>query len=139
MLAAVLQVIAERTGYPVDMIEPGLDLEADLSVDSIKRAEIEGELATRLNLPPTSDIDTLSQARTAAAITELVVRTSSTHQESPPDASPAQPTAPAAQNPGLVSDPGPAPEVVAPKRLVLAQVELAEAVAADLDGESSCS
>lgn len=134
VLAAVLQVIAERTGYPVDMIEPGLDLEADLSVDSIKRAEIAGELATRLNLPPTSDIDTLSQARTAAAISELVVRTSSTHQVSPPDASPAQPTAPAVQNPGLVSDPGPAPEVVAPKRLVLAQVELAEAVAADLDG-----
>ncbi|WP_327633229.1 SDR family oxidoreductase [Kribbella sp. NBC_00482] len=136
VLAAVLQVIAERTGYPVDMIEPGLDLEADLSVDSIKRAEIAGELATRLNLPPTSDIDTLSQARTAGAITDLVVRTSSTHQVNPPDASPAQPTAPTVQNPGLVSAPGPAPEVVAPKRLVLAEVELAEAGATDLSGRT---
>ena len=30
------------------MIEPDLDLEADLSIDSIKRAEIAGELARRL-------------------------------------------------------------------------------------------
>ena len=43
-----LEIISERTGYPVDMIEPDLDLEADLSIDSIKRAEIAGELASRL-------------------------------------------------------------------------------------------
>ncbi|MFD5625311.1 beta-ketoacyl synthase N-terminal-like domain-containing protein, partial [Streptomyces sp. NPDC127072] len=35
VLSLVLEVIGERTGYPVDMIEPDLDLEADLSVDSI--------------------------------------------------------------------------------------------------------
>lgn len=40
MLRVVLEIISERTGYPVDMIEPDLDLEADLSIDSIKRAEI---------------------------------------------------------------------------------------------------
>ncbi|MCK1798440.1 acyltransferase domain-containing protein, partial [Streptomyces sp. XM4193] len=51
VLAAVLEVVADRTGYPAEMIEPDLDLEADLSVDSIKRAEIAGELATRLGLP----------------------------------------------------------------------------------------
>ncbi len=34
--------------YPVEMIEPDLDLEADLSVDSIKRTEIAGELGRRL-------------------------------------------------------------------------------------------
>jgi acyl transferase domain-containing protein/acyl carrier protein len=73
ILAAVLDVIGERTGYPVDMIEPDLDLEADLSVDSIKRAEIAGELATRLNLPAGGDVEELSQARTAAGITALVV------------------------------------------------------------------
>ncbi|MFE0175808.1 beta-ketoacyl synthase N-terminal-like domain-containing protein, partial [Streptomyces sp. NPDC059002] len=34
VLGTVLAVIAERTGYPVEMIEADLDLEADLSVDS---------------------------------------------------------------------------------------------------------
>ncbi|MBE7324084.1 acyltransferase domain-containing protein, partial [Nocardioides sp. Y6] len=50
LMAAVQEVVSERTGYPVDMLEPDLDLEADLSIDSIKRIEIVGELATRVGL-----------------------------------------------------------------------------------------
>ncbi|MFE1961638.1 beta-ketoacyl synthase N-terminal-like domain-containing protein, partial [Streptomyces sp. NPDC059479] len=75
VLGSVLAVVAERTGYPVEMIEPELDLEADLSVDSIKRAEIAGELAVRLGLPAGSgtDLDGLSAARTAAGIAALLV------------------------------------------------------------------
>ncbi|EST20947.1 hypothetical protein M878_38340, partial [Streptomyces roseochromogenus subsp. oscitans DS 12.976] len=71
----VLQIISERTGYPVDMIEPGLDLEADLSIDSIKRAEIAGELAKRLGIADgahvlaDTELEELAKARTAAAVT----------------------------------------------------------------------
>ncbi|WP_410642493.1 beta-ketoacyl synthase N-terminal-like domain-containing protein, partial [Amycolatopsis sp. lyj-346] len=72
VLETVVAVIGERTGYPVEMIEPDLDLEADLSVDSIKRAEIAGELATRLNLDTGGDVEELAKARTAAAIAELI-------------------------------------------------------------------
>ncbi|MFI7340472.1 SDR family NAD(P)-dependent oxidoreductase [Streptomyces sp. NPDC050085] len=76
VLATVLGVIAERTGYPVEMIEPDLDLEADLSVDSIKRTEIAGELGKRLlgsgvdlRSLPDAELEELTRARTAAAIT----------------------------------------------------------------------
>ncbi len=48
LLAVVLDLVADRTGYPTDMLDPDLDLEADLSIDSIKRIEIIGELAERL-------------------------------------------------------------------------------------------
>ncbi|GAA4535736.1 SDR family NAD(P)-dependent oxidoreductase [Amycolatopsis samaneae] len=73
VLSVVVEVIGERTGYPVEMIEPGLDLEADLSVDSIKRAEIAGELAGRLGLSTTDfDVEEVAKARTAAAIAELI-------------------------------------------------------------------
>ncbi|MEU2421552.1 SDR family NAD(P)-dependent oxidoreductase [Streptomyces sp. NPDC007851] len=71
----VLEIISERTGYPVDMIEPDLDLEADLSIDSIKRAEIAGELAKRLGIAGAaralddSELEELAKARTAAAVT----------------------------------------------------------------------
>ncbi|OLZ72201.1 polyketide synthase [Streptomyces sp. IMTB 2501] len=71
----VLQIISERTGYPVDMIEPDLDLEADLSIDSIKRAEIAGELAKRLGIADgarvlaDAELEELAKARTAAAVT----------------------------------------------------------------------
>ncbi|MFI6034724.1 SDR family oxidoreductase [Streptomyces sp. NPDC051315] len=74
----VLDIISERTGYPVDMIEPDLDLEADLSIDSIKRAEIAGELARRLGAGEGTDLaamddaelEDLAKARTAAAVTD---------------------------------------------------------------------
>lgn len=48
--ALLLQIIGERTGYPADKLDADLDLEADLSIDSIKRLEIIGDLAERLNL-----------------------------------------------------------------------------------------
>ncbi|MFB4318043.1 SDR family NAD(P)-dependent oxidoreductase [Actinomadura sp. 21ATH] len=50
--ATVLGVISARTGYPRDMLAPELDLEADLSIDSIKRTEIIGELADRFAPAP---------------------------------------------------------------------------------------
>jgi hypothetical protein len=40
LINSLLEIVAERTGYPVDMIDPTLDLEADLGIDSIKRVEI---------------------------------------------------------------------------------------------------
>jgi acyl transferase domain-containing protein/NAD(P)H-dependent flavin oxidoreductase YrpB (nitropropane dioxygenase family) len=46
----VLSIVSERTGYPTETLGLDLDLEADLSIDSIKRIEIIGELAMRLGL-----------------------------------------------------------------------------------------
>ena len=48
--ALLLHIVSERTGYPQDVLELDLDLEADLSIDSIKRLEIVGELAEKLGL-----------------------------------------------------------------------------------------
>ena len=69
VLSTVLSVIGARTGYPVDMIEPELDLEADLSVDSIKRTEIAGELLTRFPVAG-ADVDQLAKLRTTGAIVD---------------------------------------------------------------------
>ncbi|MEU4041262.1 SDR family oxidoreductase [Streptomyces antibioticus] len=91
----VLEIISERTGYPVDMIEPDLDLEADLSIDSIKRAEIAGELARRLGAGTGADLasmddaelEELAKARTAAAVTDwLRVRLNGNGDDSAPRA-----------------------------------------------------
>jgi acyl transferase domain-containing protein/NAD(P)H-dependent flavin oxidoreductase YrpB (nitropropane dioxygenase family)/acyl carrier protein len=48
--AVLLDIVGARTGYPAEMLDPDLDLEADLSIDSIKRLEIVGALAERLGL-----------------------------------------------------------------------------------------
>lgn len=47
---ALLTIVSERTGYPAEMLDPELDLEGDLSIDSIKRIEIMGELSERMGL-----------------------------------------------------------------------------------------
>ncbi|WP_314176655.1 SDR family NAD(P)-dependent oxidoreductase [Streptomyces winkii] len=128
VLESVLSVVAERTGYPVDMIEPGLDLEADLSVDSIKRAEIAGELAVRLGLPAgqDADVEELTSARTASGIAELLVARlgGGTPTSAAPEAAAAQPPA-AEREPekpeGSFAD---APVVVAPQRLEFTEAEL---------------
>ncbi|KOV85601.1 hypothetical protein ADL03_14730 [Nocardia sp. NRRL S-836] len=62
----VVRTISTRTGYPVEMLQPGLDLEADLSIDSIKRAEIVGELVGELGA--SGSVDELAQLKTIDGI-----------------------------------------------------------------------
>ncbi len=69
VLGTVIVVISERTGYPAEMIAGDLDLEADLSIDSIKRTEIAGTLLARLGLPADDRTDQLSRDRTANSLT----------------------------------------------------------------------
>ncbi|RDI34995.1 acyl transferase domain-containing protein [Lentzea flaviverrucosa] len=64
--AVVLRTISNRTGYPVEMLQPGLDLEADLSIDSIKRTEIVGELVAELGAA--GSVDELAQLKTIEGI-----------------------------------------------------------------------
>ncbi len=40
VLARVLDLVAEQTGYPSDLLDPELDLEADLGIDTVKQAEM---------------------------------------------------------------------------------------------------
>ena len=65
----LLNIVAEKTGYPKDMLELNMDLEADLGIDSIKRVEILGALQEKL-----SDLqvqpDELAERRTLGEILE---------------------------------------------------------------------
>lgn len=128
VLDAVLSVVADRTGYPVEMIEPELDLEADLSVDSIKRAEIAGELAVRLGLPldASGELDGLSTARTAAGITGLLIeRLTGTGDtgNTPPEAETGVKTA--AADDGTPAESTAEAEILAPQRLEFTEEPLA--------------
>lgn len=46
--SAILLVVSDKTGYPQEMLGMDLDLEADLSIDSIKRMEIIGDLKEKI-------------------------------------------------------------------------------------------
>ncbi|MFO0916987.1 MAG: beta-ketoacyl synthase N-terminal-like domain-containing protein [Planctomycetaceae bacterium] len=47
LLAAVLEVVSEKTGYPSEMLKPEMSLDHDLGIDSIKRVEILSALQER--------------------------------------------------------------------------------------------
>ncbi len=47
----ILAIVAEKTGYPSEMLDPGLDLEADLGIDTVKQAEIFASVRAAFNIP----------------------------------------------------------------------------------------
>ena len=47
----VLEIVAEKTGYPKDMLDLDLDLEADLGVDTVKQAEMFASVRASYNIP----------------------------------------------------------------------------------------
>ncbi|MHB1425893.1 MAG: SDR family NAD(P)-dependent oxidoreductase, partial [Gemmataceae bacterium] len=66
----LLEVIAEKTGYPTEMLELDMALDADLGIDSIKRVEILSALQERLPEAPVikpEHLGTLHNLRDIAA------------------------------------------------------------------------
>jgi len=51
----IFEIVSEKTGYPTSMLSLETDLEADLSIDSIKKMEIIGGLRNRVVLPKNED------------------------------------------------------------------------------------
>lgn len=66
----VLELIAETTRYPVDVLQPEAELENDLGIDSVKRVEIWSVLSQRLGLPDQKD--TGGSIRTVADVVNRV-------------------------------------------------------------------
>ena len=44
MAKGLLTVVSEKTGYPPEMLELNMDMEADLGINSIKKVEIMGAM-----------------------------------------------------------------------------------------------
>ena len=48
---SILDLVVEKTGYPKDMLDLDLDLEADLGVDTVKQAELLAAIRGMYNIP----------------------------------------------------------------------------------------
>ncbi|MEM9189991.1 MAG: beta-ketoacyl synthase N-terminal-like domain-containing protein, partial [Myxococcota bacterium] len=68
--ALMLEVVAEKTGYPPEMLELSMDLEGDLGVDSIKRVEILAAMRERATELPEVDPAELGKLRTLQEIVD---------------------------------------------------------------------
>jgi acyl transferase domain-containing protein/NAD(P)-dependent dehydrogenase (short-subunit alcohol dehydrogenase family) len=69
---ALLRVVAEKTGYPADMLTLDMDLEADLGIDSIKRVEILASVEDAMPGLPKVEADRLGSLRTLGEIVEVM-------------------------------------------------------------------
>ncbi|RME26831.1 MAG: acyltransferase domain-containing protein, partial [Deltaproteobacteria bacterium] len=52
----ILAIVSEKTGYPVEMLELDLDLEADLGIDTVKQAETFAEVRKAFGIPKQDDL-----------------------------------------------------------------------------------
>ncbi|MDT0448439.1 SDR family NAD(P)-dependent oxidoreductase [Streptomyces hesseae] len=68
------QVVAEKTGYDVDMIEPHLSVQEDLGIDSLKQVEIAAEVWRRYPAITREELFRFSEARTVAELSEMLER-----------------------------------------------------------------
>jgi acyl transferase domain-containing protein/NAD(P)-dependent dehydrogenase (short-subunit alcohol dehydrogenase family)/acyl carrier protein len=51
VMETVLRLVSDKTGYPRDMLDPELDLEADLGIDTVKQAEVFALVRETFNIP----------------------------------------------------------------------------------------
>ena len=92
----LLKIVSDRTGYPVEMIDLDLDLEADLGIDSIKRVEILGSFQQQTGLMQENDMEALAGRKTLRQVGEfLASRVSRTEAGPGADAAAAAPAGPA--------------------------------------------
>ncbi|MBD2253239.1 type I polyketide synthase [Nostoc parmelioides] len=69
---ALMEVVSDKTGYPTEMLELEMDLEADLGVDSIKRVEIMGTLHESFPQLPKLSPEELAEKRTLGQIVQYL-------------------------------------------------------------------
>ena len=50
LVAEVVALVAEQTGYPADLLDLDLDLEADLGIDTVKQAELFAQVRERYGI-----------------------------------------------------------------------------------------
>jgi acyl transferase domain-containing protein/NADP-dependent 3-hydroxy acid dehydrogenase YdfG len=73
-LALLLSVVADKTGYPVDMLNGAMDLETDLGIDSIKKVEIFAAVRQRAEDLPATDSPQMAQLFEARTLDEVIRR-----------------------------------------------------------------
>jgi len=92
----LLSLVSEKTGYPPEMLELDLDLEADLGIDTVKQAELFAAVRENYGIPRREDLR-LSDYNTLAKVMSFVKdglkREAEVKHESEVDTSPLAETA----------------------------------------------
>ncbi|GHF55854.1 hypothetical protein GCM10010218_41770 [Streptomyces mashuensis] len=66
------RIVAEKTGYDVDMLEPDMYIQEDLGIDSLKQVEIAAEVWRRYPVIKREELFRFSEARTVGDLTTML-------------------------------------------------------------------
>jgi acyl transferase domain-containing protein/NAD(P)-dependent dehydrogenase (short-subunit alcohol dehydrogenase family) len=116
----LLEVVSQKTGYPAEMLELDMALDADLGIDSIKRVEILSALQERLPGAPQVGPEQLGSLHTLRQVADFLAAAPVNGTQAPPAATSGGPRRP------FEPTPPQAPPQVAPavERSVLRAVPL---------------
>jgi len=89
----LLSVVAERTGYPVDLLTVDMELDTDLGIDSIKKVEILSAVRERIGDLSGGQLGDLPTLRTLREIAERLTRPASATATPPAGTAHAMPPA----------------------------------------------
>src|SRR5271157_1791790 len=70
--AQIVALVSEKTGYPAEMLDLDLDLEADLGIDTVKQAELFASVRGLYGIPRREDLR-LSDYNTLAKVVGFVI------------------------------------------------------------------
>ncbi len=106
----IVKMVAEKTGYPEDMLELDLDMEADLGIDTVKQAELFAAMREHYGIAQQEGIQLKDYPTIRHCINFALANAGGQAAPAPAVAAPAaQPAAPAVSTPAA-----PAPAVQAP-------------------------
>ncbi|MBT3452607.1 MAG: hypothetical protein HN444_04545, partial [Euryarchaeota archaeon] len=122
----LVEIVVKHTGYPADFIEMDQDLEGELGIDTVKQAEIMGDVRDAFSLPLDEDF-VLSDHPTLNHFTAYILRMKG-------DVETPEPSTPAAATPPLAST---TTTLSTPTRRWQIEVEAAEGIGAPLSLEGT--
>jgi acyl transferase domain-containing protein/phosphopantetheinyl transferase len=73
---ALLAIVSDKTGYPVEMLDVSAQMEADLGIDSIKRVEVLGAFQHEHGLVESGDMEALARLKTLGDVIEFLAKRS---------------------------------------------------------------
>ena len=103
----LINFVVEQTGYPPEVVELDADLEADLGIDSIKKAQLFGELSEYFDVQPTENM-TLDDFPTLRHVMNFLAAAPTKSSLA------AEPAPPAAAPPAFATPQAPAPPAAPP-------------------------
>ena len=138
----VLEIVAGMTGYPADMLDMDLDLEADLGIDTVKQAEIFAGLRESYSIPrdetlQLKDFPTLNHA--VGFVKDRTPQSAPAEVPAGPQDKPEQTAAPGPDQEAPVAADMDAADQVArrvPRAVWRPSLELFKATGIPLDGQS---